>query len=438
MTRGKLLVWEPADQLGLKVQDVESAMDLANEIDAGEIDLDEMDAEIDAGRTSGSERGLVAKTRMVLDVPRMPLGVPRMPLGVPLRETGRSDRKSPARPTRDQPTQPDMFYGSHPRMLELRAALPRIAACDVPVLIQGETGTGKEVVARQIHRLSDRADRPFVKLNCAAVPGELAESELFGYERGAFTGAHQRKPGIFEMANGGTVMLDEIGDMEFRLQAKLLQVLQDQEFRRVGGTETVKVNVRVISATHRDLRRAGRDNTFRADLFYRLNGFSLTVPSLRDRRDDVMLMADFLFRKHAGYSGMPHSPALEHAFLNYDWPGNIRELEMTIRKLAVLGDPELIVNELREHAQFSAYTAPPAEPAPVFVERRVARQNPPRSQPTAAVSIIEHASRAQQEAETVAIRSALQSTRWNRKQAAALLNLDYKALLYKMKKLGIQ
>jgi two-component system response regulator AtoC len=422
VTRGKLLVWQPEPTDGLDIDIADIGVGIESESDS--------DGVLDRGLSdSGS---LIAKTRMVLGVPSSLSHTRKNASPFPAADPQRSpDRKM---------DDAGMFYGSHPRMLELRAALPRIAACDVPVLIQGETGTGKEVVARQIHRLSHRSNRPFVKLNCAAVPAELAESELFGYERGAFTGAHQRKPGIFEMANGGTVMLDEIGDMEFRLQAKLLQVLQDQEFRRVGGTDSVKVNVRVISATHRDLRQAGRDNTFRPDLFYRLNGFSLTVPSLRERRDDVMVLAEFLFAKYAEFGDMPHSPALEHAFLNYDWPGNIRELEMAVRKLAVLGDPELIVNELREHAQFSAFTASvPGNLSPVFVERRVARQSAPaRPQPAAAVSIIEHASRAQQEAEMVAIRSALQSTRWNRKQAAVLLNLDYKALLYKMKKLGIR
>ncbi len=168
-----------------------------------------------------------------------------------------------------------LFWGRNPTMSALRSCLPKVAASNVPVLIQGETGTGKEVLARQLHRLSPRAGMPFVKLNCAAVPSELIESELFGYERGAFTGAIQKKPGVFELADEGTIFLDEIGDMDIRLQAKLLQVLQDQEFRRLGGTEIIRVRIRVIAATHRDLLDAIRDRTFREDLYYRINVFTL-------------------------------------------------------------------------------------------------------------------------------------------------------------------
>lgn len=343
-----------------------------------------------------------------------------------------------------------MFFGRHPIMEEFRASLPKIAACDLPILIQGETGTGKEVLARHLHALSPRANKPFIKLNCAAVPAELAESELFGYERGAFTGANQRKPGIFEMANGGTVMLDEIGDMEFGLQAKLLQVLQDQEFRRVGGTETVKVDVRVISATHRDLANGGGENPFRMDLFYRLNGFSFTVPSLRDRRDDIRELAEFLYHRHGGVDKMPATPAFEHALVTHHWPGNIRELETTIRKLIVLQDPDMLASELYSRCQFSVtakLTGTYGHGLPQMQSHFVAptpvvqplRSNAPRELHSvgAPVSVLAHASRTKEQTESAAIRSALDATRWNRKQAAELLGLDYKALLYKMKKLGI-
>lgn len=336
-----------------------------------------------------------------------------------------------------------MFYGAHPDMLAFRASLPKIAGCDVPVLIQGETGTGKEVLARHLHALSARSNKPFVKLNCAAVPSELAESELFGHERGAFTGAHRRKPGIFELAHGGTVMLDEIGDMEFRLQAKLLQVLQDQEFRRVGGIETVRVDVRLISASHHDLRQAGRGNSFRMDLFYRLNGFALTVPPLRERPEDILPLAEFLYRRHGGLGRMPSSSAFEHAMLSHAWPGNIRELETMVRKLIVLQDPGSIARELCPDANiYAAPDFPPANfgaartqvgPVSVLSNKLV----PVDSSAASAVSVLERASQTKEQTEAAAIRSALEATRWNRKQAATLLHLDYKALLYKMKKLGI-
>src|SRR5262249_43277096 len=173
-------------------------------------------------------------------------------------------------------------------MRKIESRLAQIGASDVPVLLQGETGAGKEVLARRLHAFSSRADKPFLKLNCAALPSELVESELFGYERGAFTGAFKSTPGKFEMANGGTILLDEIGDMDFRLQAKLLQVLQDREFHRLGTAETVKVNVRVMAATHCDLETAIRDGRFREDLFYRLNVVTIQVPPLRERQDEIL------------------------------------------------------------------------------------------------------------------------------------------------------
>ena len=325
-----------------------------------------------------------------------------------------------------------MYFGRNAGMAALRACLPRVAASDVPVLIQGETGTGKEVLARQLHTLSPRAGKPFVKLNCAAVPSELIESELFGFERGAFTGAFQKKPGLFELADGGTIFLDEIGDMDIRLQAKLLQVLQDQEFRRLGGTEVVRVHVRVLAATHRDLREGVRAGTFREDLYYRLNIFTLALPALRERREDIVGLAELLASRHRPVGSPPveFTPALRSALLHFPWPGNVRQLENVVRKLIVLGDPDLIVAELE-----SMNDSPVREASFAAVHQVVKL---PRRRPVEEPgSRLEEATRAKDEAEAQAILDALDRSRWNRKQAAALLNIEYKALLYKMKKLSI-
>lgn len=312
------------------------------------------------------------------------------------------------------------FLGNNPRMREIQALVGQIGWSEAPVLIQGETGSGKEVLARELHARSPRSGKPFLKLNCAALPSELVESELFGYERGAFTGAFQRKAGMFEMADGGTILLDEIGDMELRLQAKLLHVLQDREFQRIGGKETIKVDVRVISASHRDLETAIGDGEFREDLFYRLNVVSLHVPPLRDRREDILPLAEFLLKRHAikGFEPPTISADLKQALRHYHWPGNVRELENTVRKLTILRDPAVITRDLNVRIQRRQVVTAPAAPieAPVGLKA---------------------VTKANQQAQIEAIMAALHSARWNRKQAAALLGIDYKALLYKMKKFGV-
>src|SRR5215471_4599335 len=234
----------------------------------------------------------------------------------------------------------EAYLGSSSNMRSIHKLLPPVAWSEAPVLIQGETGVGKEVLARQLHALSRRAHRPFFKLNCAALPSELVESELFGYERGAFTGAFQRKPGMFELADGGTLLLDEIGDMDFKLQAKLLQVLQDHEFQRLGGKETVRVDVRVIAATHNDLEAAISAGKFRQDLYYRLNVVTLYVPPLRELRADIVPLTEFLLKKHCREPLPEITGELERALLDHDWPGNVRELENVVRKFAILRDAE--------------------------------------------------------------------------------------------------
>jgi two-component system response regulator AtoC len=316
-----------------------------------------------------------------------------------------------------------LFFGTDGAMKEIRATIERIACADVPVLILGETGTGKEVLARQVHHQSPRSKKPFLKVNCAAVPSELVESELFGYERGAFTGAFQRKAGMFELADGGTIMLDEIGDMDFKLQAKLLQVLQDREFIRLGGKDTIRVDVRIIAATHQNLEKGIVENRFRQDLFYRLNVITMRLPSLRERRGDVVDLAHFLLRKNApaGSPLQPITASLCQALLQYSWPGNIRELENTIHRLLIFQNPDAIAAELLEASGLS--TPPPSSTTPVTA---------------ASESILKRVTKAKEQAESSAILTALDSCRWNRKQAASMLNIDYKALLYKIKKLNIE
>jgi two-component system response regulator AtoC len=325
---------------------------------------------------------------------------------------------------------PVFFVGANPGV-ELRDRTARIGRSGAPVLIQGETGSGKEVLARELHAQSTRANKAFLKLNCAALPSELVESELFGYERGAFTGAFQKKAGMFELADEGTILLDEIGDMDVRLQAKLLQVLQDQEFRRVGGKETVKVDVRVIAATHRDLEKAIQEGKFREDLYYRLSVIVLHVPPLRDRGKEIIPLANLLVRKYVAENGpVPVITAdLERALMSYHWPGNVRELENYMRKLVIFQDSHAIARELqmRTNRKGPASAAAPADNESNVVA--IGRGD--------GISVLEQVTKVKQQAETEAILTALNSTRWNRKQAASILKIDYKSLLYKMKKLGI-
>jgi two-component system response regulator AtoC len=327
------------------------------------------------------------------------------------------------------------FFGTSPRMQEIQSLIGHVGRSEAPILIQGETGSGKEILARELHANSPRAGKVFLKLNCAALPSDLVESELFGYERGAFTGAFQKKIGMFEAADGGTILLDEIGDMDVRLQAKLLQVLQDREFQRIGGKEVIKVDVRVMAATHRDLEQAMVDRSFREDLYYRLNVINLQLPPLRERKEDIVPLAEYLLKKHSveGKS-VALTLDLKHAVMAHRWPGNVRELENVMRKLIVLRDPEAIARELHAKAarkpllatavsSSSGMAAESGQSAPHAIDR---------------TPILEQVIMAKQQAETEAILAALNSTRWNRKQAATLLKIDYKALLYKMKKLGLE
>lgn len=341
------------------------------------------------------------------------------------------------------------FFGTSPQMQKLQKLIDQIGWSDVPVLIQGETGVGKEVLAREVHAHSPRARQSLLKLNCAALPSELVESELFGYERGAFTGAFQRKPGMFEVADGGTLLLDEIGDMDYKLQSKLLQVLQDQEFQRLGGRDTVRVDVRVMAASHRDLEKAMAENLFREDLYYRLNVISVCVPPLRERKEDIIPLSEFLLRKHSDSNTEPVElpPALMDVFLNYNWPGNVRELENAIRRFLIFRDAETVELELRSKLRMTP-VAVNLSAQPTFAQDGVTQPRPDvptvpviahvPSAATRSVSALKHLARANRDAEQAAILAALKTTNWNRRRAAVLLEVEYKALLYKMKVLSIR
>jgi two-component system response regulator AtoC len=306
--------------------------------------------------------------------------------------------------------------------------LRRVGRSDVPVLLHGETGAGKEVMARKLWTYSNRVGKPFLKLNCAALPSELIESELFGYEKGAFTGAIVDKPGKFELAQDGTILLDEIGDMDTRLQAKLLQVLQDGEVQPLGSSRIIKVNVRIMAATHRDLHAAIAQNTFREDLYYRLSVINITTPPLRERRHEIIPLAEKLLLRHIGPGSVPPSipDPLRRVMLEHQWPGNVRELENVMRRFLVYQDAALLVAEL---------TDPFDSPKPrLAVARPSSAAHAP--QHTGRGSF-DHFAEASRTAESKLLLETLESVRWNRRQAAVQLNIDYKALLYKLQKHGI-
>jgi len=321
-------------------------------------------------------------------------------------------------------------------MGKANALLERISDTDVPVLLLGESGTGKEVFAREIHQRSRRRGEPFIKVNCAALPAELLESELFGHEKGAFTGATAEKPGKFELADRGTIFLDEIGEMANRLQAKLLQVLQDEEFFRVGGKRSVRVDARVVVATNRDLEREIQEGTFREDLYYRLNVVAIRLPPLRERKEDIIPLVEHFLRKYGkryrrAQADLPAD--VLSAFLDHSWPGNVRELENMVRSLVVLKDPVMVLDELRIAPRGTGGAPGPAA-APAEVE---APEPPPPRPPELELSLKDIGKRAAMVAEREAILSMLQRTGWNKRRAAAKLKISYKALLYKIKDTGI-
>jgi len=318
----------------------------------------------------------------------------------------------------EQLTEDLSFLAASPQMLKIRQQILQIAPVDVPVFISGESGVGKEVIARMIHLRSTRRHQQFVKVNCAALPGELLESELFGYEQGAFTGAVRSKPGKFELANKGTMFLDEIAEMSPHLQAKLLHVLQDGQYSRLGARSVVNVDVRVLAATNMNVKEAMRSGRFREDLYYRLNVLSIHIPPLRERTSEIpLLFRHFLVKYSEKYQkpAMEPSKHLLEAALRYPWPGNLRELENFVKRYVILEDDEGSLRELLEMT--GQQRAPQREEAA-----------PPKEQGLKAL-----VRGLKDEAEMEAIADALDKTNWCRKDAARMLGISYKALLYKMR-----
>jgi transcriptional regulator with PAS, ATPase and Fis domain len=309
------------------------------------------------------------------------------------------------------------FVRSSKRMREVEAQAMLVARSDIPVLILGESGTGKEIVAMFTHQMSRRSGKMFLKVNCAAMPADLLESELFGYEQGAFTGAVKSKPGKFETCDGGTIFLDEIGEMPPPLQAKLLHVLQDGTFSRLGSRGPTRTDVRVIAATNINMKDAMARKTFREDLYYRLNGLSLVLPPLRDRLDEIPAMATYFMRKGAKkyeLQPLPISPALLEAFSQYHWPGNLRELENVINRFLILQDERAVIAELEQASSAPASGDKGQDHVEAGGLKKLVRG-------------------LKGEAESSVIAGVLEETGWNRKAAANDLQISYKALLYKIK-----
>src|SRR5579859_4381786 len=333
-----------------------------------------------------------------------------------------------------------MLFGTSPKMMEVKMTIEQVADTTATVLVRGESGTGKEVVARMIYSESSRGDKPFVKVNCAAIPHELLESELFGYEAGAFTGANRQKLGKFEQANGGTIFLDEISEMHPALQAKLLHVLQDHEFSRLGGKRDIQVDVRVLAATNKPLERAVEEGVFREDLFYRLNVVTIHIPPLRERREEVPVFLDFFLTKYSEQYGKHPPKFSENAvtrIMEYAWPGNIRELENLVKRYVIVGNEAQIIRELSTHKPIvSSLTLQPGTTAEgTIVPPAGISQVQPNGNSTEfeMPSLLEIGRRAAMQAEREAIERVLAQTRWNRRQAAKILRISYKALLNKLK-----
>ncbi|MGH9602600.1 MAG: sigma-54 interaction domain-containing protein [Terriglobales bacterium] len=313
----------------------------------------------------------------------------------------------------------DIIFGSTPGMREIQRKLEKVANAQVPVLIQGESGTGKEIIARLIHLLSPWASGPFVKVNCPAIPGTLLESELFGYEKGAFTGAYGTKPGRVELAHRGSLFMDEISELEPALQAKLLQLLQDGQFCRIGSQEDTRVEVRFICATNRDLAKEIESGAFRQDLYYRINVVNLQLPPLRERRDDVPQLVDYfleIYNQKFSRRARPLSGGVIQMLRKYHWPGNVRELENLMKRYVILDSEDAVSSEL------------------VMREETVLGGELEISGPISLKKVTRQAVR---EMERKIILKVLQEHNWNRKRTARALDISYRALLYKLRDAGL-
>ena len=332
----------------------------------------------------------------------------------------------------------DLLYRNSERMRGVEDIVRRAADTNATILLQGESGTGKEMVAKSVHYISQRRDRPFLKVNCASLPGDLLESELFGHEKGAFTGAHRRKPGKFELAHRGTFLLDEIGEMPLGLQAKLLHVLQDGRFFRVGGSEMIETDVRLIAATNRDLAAVMATGQFREDLYYRLNVVTIAIPPLRERREEIPLLVEHFLRKFCRQYDREApriAPETLQQMQDYAWPGNVRELENMVKRLVVLQNEGLLQEEIamrRNRPWAPRETIPVTAPSPAPPQLM---SLPPIREGD--MGLKEIAKRAALEAEKAVLKEVLDRVRWNRAEAARLLKISYKALLYKITAAGL-
>ena len=312
-----------------------------------------------------------------------------------------------------------VIFGGTAAMREIRSRIDSVLSVDLPVLIQGESGTGKELIARFLHARSSRRDVSFVKLNCAAIPAYLLESELFGADKGSVRDASEDRPGLIEIAEGGTLFLNEIGEMNLDLQGKLLRLLEDGSFSRVGGHEKRLGRIRVVCATNVDLQKAVQLGTFREDLFYRINVVSLRLSPLRDRKDDIPQLCEYFLQKLSRQfrrNILQLRPVTIQLLKQWDWPGNLRELENWIARAIILGDDESLCAELMRQLEM-----------PIRLASRHPKLNSPK----------EATDRATSGATSALISKALQANRWNRRKTAETLRLNYRALLYKLRDLGI-